>query len=90
MRLDKPSTLIKSGVALLALSLVSRVILADVLVNIDQYMNPSPEQNLGLISNIVNVVSEFTLPLGCSLIGAGLVIRALRLPDAPEPPDEID
>ncbi|RDV45039.1 hypothetical protein DOE76_09930 [Leifsonia sp. ku-ls] len=51
------------------------VLTGDIIPNVVIFTEPSGQALLGLISVLVNAIRFVAVPLGCALIGAGLVMR---------------
>lgn len=68
--------LFKWGIALLAVTIVSRLVLTDALIAANDYLTPTTTR-LGFIFAIVGLISRLSLALGAGLVSAGFVLQGL-------------
>lgn len=79
--------LFKWGIILLVITVVSRILLDDTLIRLDNYLSPS-QPDLAIIFLIVNLVSTLSLALGAGFVSAGLVLRGLESERGTQTPRE--
>lgn len=73
-----PTRTLWVGIVTTAVGLAALTVSGDLVPNVMVFTDPSGQAILGLISFVDNAVRFAALPLGCALIGAGLVMRYLR------------
>lgn len=73
---SRPKTLFTWALILILVGVFAKTAMTDVLLAIDGAITPV-EQHLSEIGTIVDVTSAVALPLGCSLLAAGIVIASL-------------
>lgn len=75
MSVRPPIGTLRAGVVITAVGAGVLVLSGDIIPNMVLFTEPSGQTLLGLISVLLNTIRFIAVPLGCALVGAGLVIR---------------
>jgi len=70
-----PRATLRAGVIVTVVGVVVLVVTGEIIPNLAFFTEPSGQALLGVISLLLDGVRFVAVPLGCALIGAGLVMR---------------